>query len=66
MTERPEHIVADAVVALGRGLREVGLSTTVDAELALCRALGELDLRRREHVYWACLLYTSPSPRDRS
>ena len=51
--KRPEHIVADAAVALGRGLREVGLSTTVDSEMALCRALAELDLRRREHVYWA-------------
>ena len=53
MTKRPEHIVADAAVALGRGLREAGLRTTVDAELALCGALGQLDLRRREHVYWA-------------
>src|SRR5215210_8180603 len=48
-----EHVVCDAVVALGRGLRDVGLSTSVDAELVLCRALAELDLRRRVHVYWA-------------
>jgi len=53
MTKRPEHVVSDAVVALGRGLREAGVAATVDGELALCRALGELDLRRREHVYWA-------------
>ena len=51
--KRPEHVVSDAVVALGRGLREVGLPTSVDAELVLCRALEELDLRRRGHVYWA-------------
>src|SRR5215213_4361500 len=50
MTKRPEHVVSDAVVALGRGLREAGVAATVDGELALCRALGELDLRRREHV----------------
>ena len=53
MTKRPEHVVSDAVVGLGRALREAGVTTTVDGELALCRALGQLDLRRREHVYWA-------------
>ena len=50
---RPEHIVLDAVVALGRGLRESGLASSVDEEMVLCRALGEIDLRRRDHVYWA-------------
>jgi uncharacterized protein with von Willebrand factor type A (vWA) domain len=50
---RPEHAVQDAVIALGRGLREVGIATTVDAELAMCGALGQLDLRRRSDVYWA-------------
>ena len=53
MTERPEHVVADAAVALGRSLRDAGLPTSVDAEIVLCGALGELDLRSREHVYWA-------------
>ena len=53
MTKRPEHVVADAAVALGRGLRERGLRTTVDAELMLCRALAEVDLRSRAEVYWA-------------
>ena len=53
MSKRPEHIVADAAVALGRSLREAGLPTSVDAELGLCGALGELDLRSREQVYWA-------------
>ena len=53
MAKAPEHVVCDAVVALGRGLRAAGLSTSVDAELVLCRALAELDLRRRAHVYWA-------------
>jgi uncharacterized protein with von Willebrand factor type A (vWA) domain len=62
MAKAPEHVVCDAAVALGRGLRDVGLSTSVDAELVLCRALGELDLRRRAHVYWAarCALVRHP------
>src|SRR5215210_3072921 len=48
-----EHVVCDAVVALGRGLRDVGVRTSVDAELVL---------RRREHVYWAarCALVRHP------
>ena len=53
MGKPPEHVIADAAVGLGRALREVGVATTVDAELAFCAAIGELDLRRRGHVYWA-------------
>lgn len=53
MAKPPEHVVADAAVGLGRTLREAGVATTVDAELAFCRALGELDLRSRAQVYWA-------------
>src|SRR5918992_1493010 len=49
----PEHPLAGAAVALGRALREAGLAVSVDEEMVLCRALGELDLRRRSHVYWA-------------
>lgn len=49
----PELIVTDAVVALGRALRESGLPAGVDEELTLCRALAEVDLRSREQVYWA-------------
>ncbi len=49
----PELAVLDAAVALGRALRKRGVAADVDGELALCRALAELDLRRREHVYWA-------------
>ena len=53
MAARPEHLVVDAAVGLGRALRGAGLPTTVDRELAFCRALGEVDLRERAHVYWA-------------
>ena len=45
--------VTDAVVALGHALRAEGLSTTVDQELALSRALEAIDLRDREQVHWA-------------
>src|SRR5919199_4722711 len=50
---QPEHLGTAAAVSLGRALREAGLRTTVDGELTFCRALGELDVRRRAHVYWA-------------
>src|SRR6266511_1102937 len=49
----PEDVLADAVVALGRALRKSGIAAGVDDELVLCRALAEVDLRRREQVYWA-------------
>jgi uncharacterized protein len=54
---RPERAAApavhDASVALGRALRERGLATDVDSELAFCRALGEVEISNRERVYWA-------------
>jgi uncharacterized protein with von Willebrand factor type A (vWA) domain len=43
----------DAVVALGRGLRREGLTTTVDQELAFARALAAIDIRDRGQVRWA-------------
>jgi uncharacterized protein len=45
--------VQDACVALGRALRASGALITVDDELCFARALGEVDIRRREQVYWA-------------
>jgi uncharacterized protein len=48
-----EGWVADAVVALARGLRAEGVATTVDQELALSQALATIDLRDREQVRWA-------------
>jgi uncharacterized protein len=50
---RPEELVTAAAVSLGRALRDAGLRTTVDAELTFCRALAEVDMRRRPRVYWA-------------
>jgi uncharacterized protein with von Willebrand factor type A (vWA) domain len=48
-----EMAVIDAVVALGRALRDRGLMVSVDEEVLVCRALAELDVRRRDQVYWA-------------
>ena len=62
--KRPEHVIADAAVGLGRALRDAGLATTVDEELFLCRALGELDLRSREQVYWAARASFTRRPED--
>jgi uncharacterized protein with von Willebrand factor type A (vWA) domain len=49
----PEVAVIDAVVALGRTLRARGLAVTVDGEVLVCQALGEIDVRSRDEVYWA-------------
>ena len=49
----PEGAALKSVVALGRGLRSQGLDACVDQELFVCRALAEIDVRRRDHVYWA-------------
>jgi uncharacterized protein with von Willebrand factor type A (vWA) domain len=43
----------EAAVALARALRARGLIAGVDRELVLCRALAEVDVRRRDRVYWA-------------
>jgi uncharacterized protein with von Willebrand factor type A (vWA) domain len=54
-----EDATLAAIVALGRAARRSGLAVSIDQELALCRALAEIDLRRRGDVYWAaraCLL----------
>jgi uncharacterized protein with von Willebrand factor type A (vWA) domain len=45
--------VVAATVALGRALRAAGVASSVDEEILLCRALAEVDISRRERVYWA-------------
>jgi uncharacterized protein len=61
MGARPaEDAVYGAVVALGRALRDAGIATTLDSELALVRALAEVDIRSGVEVYWAaraCLVH---------
>ena len=49
----PEAAVSGAAVALGRALRREGVRVGVPDELLFCRALAEIELDRREHVYWA-------------
>jgi len=58
----PERRLAEAAVALGRGLREAGVPCSVDEEILLCRALGELDIARRDRVYWAARAIYVRSP----
>jgi uncharacterized protein len=43
----------DAAVAFGRLLRRAGLAAGTDRVVEFTRALGELDVTRREDVYWA-------------
>ncbi|MDQ4131355.1 MAG: hypothetical protein M3133_10295, partial [Actinomycetota bacterium] len=67
--KQPDQGVADqgvlnAVVALARGLREGGMAVSIDQELGLCRALAELDVRRREDVYWAARASFLRSPEE--
>jgi uncharacterized protein len=57
---RPEDAATAAVVALGRELRQAGVHVCVDQSLTLLRALGEIDVRARDEMYWAarcCLVH---------
>ena len=47
-----EPILA-AAVGLARVLRTFGMSASVDSEHVFLRALVEIDVRKRDHVYWA-------------
>src|SRR4029079_19025210 len=49
---------------LGHALRAAGLRTTVDDELTFCRALAEIDVRRRNDVYWAARAVFVSCPED--
>ena len=57
-----------------RGLQNVGLAYAIDPGLKAIHAepIALQQARKRSlqvfntHPYWTCLLYTSPSPRDRT
>jgi uncharacterized protein with von Willebrand factor type A (vWA) domain len=53
----PERSTEDAImyaaVEFGRALRRYGLCTSVDSENVYLRALGELDVRNANALYWA-------------
>jgi uncharacterized protein len=55
-----------ASVALGRAVRAAGLRATVDDEMTFCRALGEVDVRRRTQVYWAAHAAFVTAPEQRA
>jgi len=54
--------VIAASVALGRALRFEGIASDVERELLFCRAVGVLDARRRDDVYWAARATFLASP----
>jgi len=64
MAKRPEDLVCEAAVGLGRGLRAAGLPASVDQELLLCAALAEVDVRRRAQVHAAARAVFLRSPDD--
>ena len=49
----PEPALTRAVVSLGRALRDRNVPVGIDEELAVVRALGEIDVSLRSRVYWA-------------
>jgi hypothetical protein len=53
MVRSPEQRLAEATVALGRGLRTAGVPCSVDEEIVLYRALDEVNIADRDQVYWA-------------
>ena len=55
--------VRAAAVALGRALRSAGMATGVEQDMLLCRALGEIDVRSRDQVYWAARSVFVGAPR---
>jgi uncharacterized protein with von Willebrand factor type A (vWA) domain len=61
---RPEEPVVAAAVTLGRTLREAGVMCSVDEEMVLVRALAEVDISCRAHVYWAARASLVHGPDD--
>lgn len=56
--------VLPAAVAFGRLLRRAGLNTGTDRVVEFVRALEELDVSRREEVYWAGRVTLCSRPED--
>ena len=55
----------DAAVAFGRLLRRAGIASGTDRVVEFARALEELDVTRREDVYWAGRITLCSRPEDR-
>ncbi|MDQ6606522.1 MAG: VWA domain-containing protein [Actinomycetota bacterium] len=62
----PDQAILSAAVSLARALRGCGLSASVDSELVFFSALAELDVREREHVYWAAQATFVHDPDERT
>ena len=54
----------DVAVAFGRLLRRAGINAGTDRVVEFARALEELDLARREDVYWAGRITLTSRPED--
>ena len=61
----PDQAVLAASVSFARALRQHGLNTRVDSEMVFVRALAEVDLRRRDDIYWAASATFVHSPDER-
>ena len=57
--------ILDAAVTFGRVLRRVGLPASPDRVVEFVRAVEELDVTRREDVYWAGRITLCSRPEDR-
>lgn len=62
--EEPAPRMLEAAVAFGRVLRGAGLLVGTDRLVGFARALEELDVGRREDVYWAGRITLTSRPED--
>ncbi|BBL80367.1 VWA domain-containing protein [Rubrobacter xylanophilus] len=62
--EEPAPRMVAAAVAFGRVLRGAGLSVGTERLVGFARALEELDVGRREDVYWAGRVTLTSRPED--
>ena len=61
----PEEALLAAAVTFARALRAYGLSASVDSELVFLRALSEVDVRKRQELYWAAQATFVHNPDER-
>lgn len=61
----PDQAMLQAAVSLARALRGYGMSASVDSELVFLRALAEVDVRKRDDLYWAAQATFVHNPDER-
>ena len=59
-------VISSGSIALGRGLLGLPSGSLKLEESQASAAIGQIALARAYHQALGCLLYTSPSPRDRT